>query len=113
MKSLRMGVARGLWGLLACHSRGDAVFGLRSGCQPSALVLEGPRPVISFPVTAVHVDPDMPHALSILTLLTPVPDPRHRRGRRHRLEVILALEVAAVQAVEASAWDTLPLPNTS
>lgn len=64
--------------------------------------------MISFLVTAVHVDPDMPHALSILTLLTQVPDPRHRRGRRHRLEVILALAVAAVKAVEASAWISFP-----
>lgn len=59
-------------------------------------------------VTAVHVEPDMLHAVNILTLLTQVPDPRHRRGRRHRLEVILALAVAAVTAGAESLvgiWD--------
>ena len=62
----------------------------------------------SSPVTAAHVEPGMPHAVNILTLLTQIPDPRHRRGRRHRLEVILALAVAAVTAGAESLvgiWD--------
>ena len=62
----------------------------------------------SSPVTAAHVEPDMPHAVNILELLSQVPDPRCRRGRRHRLEVILALGVAAVTAGAESLvgiWD--------
>ena len=59
-------------------------------------------------VTAAHVELGMPHAVNILELLSQVPDPRHRRGRQHRLEVILTLTVAAVTAGAESLvgiWD--------
>lgn len=47
-------------------------------------------------VTAAHVEPDMPQAVNFIDLLARVPDPRHRRGRRHRLETVLILALAAV-----------------
>ena len=50
----------------------------------------------SSPVTAAGVDSDMLRAANIIELLAQLPDPRCRRGRRHQLEVIFVLAVAAV-----------------
>lgn len=50
----------------------------------------------SSPVTARCVDPADLRAANIVELLACLPDPRHRRGRRHRLEVVLVLALAAV-----------------
>jgi predicted transposase YbfD/YdcC len=57
---------------------------------------KGPRPVTSSPVTGAHVEPAVLHAATIVQLMSKVPDPRHRRGRRHPLTVILVLAVGAV-----------------
>ena len=52
----------------------------------------------SSPVTGAHVEPAVLHAATIVQLMSKVPDPRHRRGRRHRLAVVLVIAVAAVTA---------------
>lgn len=52
----------------------------------------------SSPVPGVHVEPAVLRAATIVQLMTQVPDPRHRRGRRHRLAVVLVIAVAAVTA---------------
>jgi len=41
---------------------------------------------------------DLPCYLNLLDFLDGVPDPRRRRGTRHRIAVVLALAVAAVMA---------------
>src|SRR5664280_1628970 len=48
----------------------------------------------SSPITLARRQP--PNRPDLLTLFGSVPDPRHRRGVRHTLPVILALGVAAV-----------------
>lgn len=48
----------------------------------------------SSPTTAARTQPTGP--LDLLTLFGSVPDPRHRRGVRHALPVILAVGIAAV-----------------
>ena len=52
----------------------------------------------SSPVAGVCVEPAVLRAATIVQLMTHVPDPRHRRGRRHRLAVVLVIAVAAVTA---------------
>lgn len=52
----------------------------------------------SSPVAGVCVEPAVLRAATIVQLMTHVPDPRHRRGRRHRLGVVLVIAVAAVTA---------------
>ena len=52
----------------------------------------------SSPVAGVCVEPAVLRAATIVQLMTQIPDPRHRRGRRHRLSVVLVLAVAAVTA---------------
>ena len=52
----------------------------------------------SSPVTGAHVEPATLRAATLIQLMTQVPDPRHRRGRRHPLPVVLVIAVAAVTA---------------
>lgn len=52
----------------------------------------------SSPVTGVCVEPAVLRAATITQLMTQVPDPRHRRGRRHPLAVVLVIAVGAVTA---------------
>jgi len=54
--------------------------------------------VTSSPVTGAHVEPATLRAATLVQLMTQIPDPRHRRGRRHRLAVVLVIAVAAVTA---------------
>lgn len=50
----------------------------------------------SSPVTAAAVDPTLLRAANLIQLFPLLPDPRDPRGLRHRLDVILALMLAAV-----------------
>ncbi|MGE5295431.1 MAG: ISAs1 family transposase [Solirubrobacterales bacterium] len=50
----------------------------------------------SSPVTAARVDPTLLRAATLVQLFPLLPDPRDPRGLRHRLDVVLALAVAAV-----------------
>lgn len=52
----------------------------------------------SSPVPGVRVEPSVLRAATLTQLLTQVPDPRDRRGRRHGLTTVLVLAVAAVTA---------------
>lgn len=52
----------------------------------------------SSPVAGVYVEPAVLRAATSVQLMTQIPDRRHRRGRRHRLSVVLVLAVAAVSA---------------
>lgn len=52
----------------------------------------------SSPVTGVRVEPAVLRAATLVQLMTQVPDPRHRRGRRHSLAVVLVIAVGAVTA---------------
>ena len=52
----------------------------------------------SSPVPGVRVEPSVLRAATLVQLLTQVPDPRKRRGRRHRLVVVLVIAVGAVTA---------------
>lgn len=52
----------------------------------------------SSPVTGVRVEPAVLRAATLVQLMTQVPDPRHRRGRRHQLAVVLVIAVGAVTA---------------
>ena len=52
----------------------------------------------SSPVTGDRVEPAVLRAATIVQLMTHVPDPRHRRGRRHSLAVVLVIAVGAVTA---------------
>lgn len=52
----------------------------------------------SSPVPGVRVEPSVLRAATLTQLLTHVPDPRQRRGRRHGLTTVLVLAVAAVTA---------------
>ena len=52
----------------------------------------------SSPVMGAHVEPATLRAATLVQLMTQVPDPRHRRGRRHPLPVVLVIAVAAVTA---------------
>lgn len=47
----------------------------------------------SSPVPGVRVEPSVLRAATLVQLMTHVPDPRHRRGRRHRLTAILVIAV--------------------
>ena len=50
----------------------------------------------SSPVMAAHVEPTLLRAANLVQLFPHLPDPRDPRGVRHRLDVILALTLAAV-----------------
>lgn len=52
----------------------------------------------SSPVPGVRVEPSVLRAATLVQLLTQVPDPRKRRGRRHPLVVVLVIAVGAVTA---------------
>jgi len=54
--------------------------------------------VTSSPVPGVRVEPSVLRAATLVQLLTQVPDPRKRRGRRHPLVVVLVIAVGAVTA---------------
>jgi DDE_Tnp_1-associated len=54
--------------------------------------------VTSSPVPGVRVEPAVLRAATIVQLMTQVPDPRHRRGRRHPLTTVLVIAVGAVTA---------------
>ena len=66
-----------------------------------------PAPVSS-PIPAATQQLDAPAALTpqqyrdLLDYLAQIPDPRHRRGRRHTLGAVLAVAVAAVVAGASS-----------
>ena len=77
---------------------GDAAFVVRMVMPIIRSDTEGPRPVTSSPVPGVRVEPSVLRAATIVQLMTQVPDPRQRRGRRHTLAVVLVIAVAAVTA---------------
>ena len=52
----------------------------------------------SSPVPGVRVEPTVLRAATIVQLMTHVPDPRHRRGRRHPLTAVLVIAIGAVTA---------------
>jgi len=69
------------------------------GSYQTTIRFGGPRPLMSSsPVTPVSVEQQVLTRPGLLELLERVPDPRARRGVRHRLAVILAVGLAAVVA---------------
>ena len=53
----------------------------------------------SSPVPGVHVELAVLRAATIVQLMTQVPDPRHRRGRRHRLVIAVAAVTAGARSL--------------
>lgn len=82
----------GVLGVGACRWWGWRGLGGEDGwCQIRHLTVEATPPMSSSRITGLERQ-------SLLDVFADVPDPRDRRGRRHRLEVILALTAAAVLA---------------